>query len=196
MNELPEPLTPQDCDLRSVKHIPIDVRRLRDSDFCALANGWEFKAGIMLYLASWHQVPAASLPDEDEALRVLSKVGKHWRRSKSVALRGWINCSDGRLYHPFIAKLANDAWPNVQRLARKEARRLEVCSFAWERMRSEVFARDNYTCRYCGDRGGRLECDHVNPVALGGPTLRSNLVTACRPCNRSKGSKLLEEWAA
>ncbi len=52
----------------------------------------------------------------------------------------------------------------------------------------------NYTCRYCGARGVRLEADHVIPVARGGATCMKNLATACFPCNRSKGSKLPEEW--
>lgn len=65
---------------------------------------------------------------------------------------------------------------------------------AWELIRALVFRRDDYTCRYCGQRCGRLECDHVIPVADGGSHDESNLVTACFSCNRSKGSKSLEKW--
>lgn len=65
---------------------------------------------------------------------------------------------------------------------------------AWEAIRSLIFRRDDYTCQYCGERGGRLECDHVVPVADGGAHTESNLVTACFDCNRSKGSKSLAEW--
>lgn len=65
---------------------------------------------------------------------------------------------------------------------------------AWMMLRSETFARDDYTCTYCGERGGRLECDHVVPVARGGSDDPSNLTTACRDCNRSKRDKTLEEW--
>lgn len=65
---------------------------------------------------------------------------------------------------------------------------------AWNRIRRSVFERDDFTCRYCGERGGRLECDHVTPVARGGGHEDANLVTACRTCNRSKRDKTLEEW--
>lgn len=66
----------------------------------------------------------------------------------------------------------------------------------WRMLRETVFERDDYTCRYCGERGGRLECDHVQPVARGGSHLLSNLVTACFSCNRSKRDKTLAEWLA
>jgi hypothetical protein len=64
----------------------------------------------------------------------------------------------------------------------------------WARLRAATFARDDYTCRYCGERGGRLECDHVVPVSRGGESEHPNLVTACFDCNRSKRNKTPEEW--
>jgi hypothetical protein len=64
----------------------------------------------------------------------------------------------------------------------------------WARLRSSVFERDNYTCQYCGQRGGKLECDHVVPVSRGGGNDEDNLATACLPCNRSKRNKTPEEW--
>ena len=64
----------------------------------------------------------------------------------------------------------------------------------WARLRSEVFERDNYTCQYCGQRGGELECDHVHPVSKGGSNHTENLVAACKACNREKRAKTLDEW--
>lgn len=53
-----------------------------------------------------------------------------------------------------------------------------------------VWRRDGFRCRYCGkdvhETGVVLEVDHVIPVALGGTDEHSNLVTACRDCNRGK----------
>lgn len=77
---------------------------------------------------------------------------------------------------------------------RRSSRRVHVYSHEWDKFRKAVFARDNFTCQYCGDRGVRLECDHVVPIAKGGLTDMGNLVTACFVCNRSKGAKLLSEW--
>lgn len=64
----------------------------------------------------------------------------------------------------------------------------------WALLRSQVFERDDYTCTYCSDRGGRLECDHKVPLARGGSNDLENLTTACFACNRSKHSKLLKDW--
>lgn len=60
-----------------------------------------------------------------------------------------------------------------------------------KRLRFEVFKRDAFRCVYCGATPSDtvlLECDHVEPVAEGGPTEMDNLVTACRNCNRGKGA--------
>lgn len=67
-------------------------------------------------------------------------------------------------------------------------------SHTWARLRAEVYARDDYTCQYCGERGKRLECDHVVAISRGGTTDLDNLKTACFGCNRSKRAKSLEEW--
>lgn len=66
----------------------------------------------------------------------------------------------------------------------------------WERLRSIVFRRDNYTCRYCGSRQEPLHCDHVIPASRGGAHTTDNLVAACQPCNLSKGDRTPEEWCA
>jgi 5-methylcytosine-specific restriction endonuclease McrA len=36
--------------------------------------------------------------------------------------------------------------------------------------------------------------DHVVPLARGGGHSIDNVVPACRPCNRSKGGKLVADW--
>lgn len=64
----------------------------------------------------------------------------------------------------------------------------------WKIIRLEIFKRDNYTCQYCGIRGGKLECDHIIPVSRDGKNNYKNLNTSCFKCNRSKRAKLLYEW--
>lgn len=64
----------------------------------------------------------------------------------------------------------------------------------WAEIRARIFERDDYTCQYCGARGGRLECDHIHPVSRGGSHDDDNLATACFRCNRSKRDKTLDEW--
>jgi 5-methylcytosine-specific restriction endonuclease McrA len=61
--------------------------------------------------------------------------------------------------------------------------------------RRAVLIRDSYTCQYCGATPGRenLTIDHVHPRSRGGRTEWDNVVAACGPCNRRKGSKSVEE---
>jgi len=59
--------------------------------------------------------------------------------------------------------------------------------------RKEVFARDNYTCQYCGKHTRDLTLDHVIPRSRGGRHTWTNLVSACRACNHRKGGKSPEE---
>lgn len=51
-----------------------------------------------------------------------------------------------------------------------------------------VMKRDRFQCVYCGEPGTdvELEIDHIIPVSKGGSNNFSNLVTACRKCNRAK----------
>jgi 5-methylcytosine-specific restriction endonuclease McrA len=77
---------------------------------------------------------------------------------------------------------------------RQSKKSLRPSAEVWRKIRDYIFRRDNYTCQYCGVRGAKLECDHVIPVAKGGDHEESNLVTACFRCNRSKHTKLLEQW--
>jgi 5-methylcytosine-specific restriction endonuclease McrA len=55
--------------------------------------------------------------------------------------------------------------------------------------RRAVFARDNWTCQYCGARSN-LTVDHVIPRSKGGSSTWDNIVASCAPCNRRKGSEL------
>lgn len=56
--------------------------------------------------------------------------------------------------------------------------------------KSNVFLRDCYKCAYCNTELTKKECtlDHVLPTSHGGKTTFENTVTACGPCNASKGN--------
>ena len=56
------------------------------------------------------------------------------------------------------------------------------------RVRFEILRAHNFACFYCGAPAwmGRLEIDHVIPVALGGKNDPWNLVPACVDCNGGK----------
>ena len=62
-----------------------------------------------------------------------------------------------------------------------------------------LFARDRYSCQYCGkhrrELRGRefLTRDHVIPLSRGGTNTWDNVVTSCSPCNCRKGNRLPAE---
>lgn len=118
-----DPLTPAECDLRGLSFMPLDIR-LFGSEFHARSNDSEWRAGVTLWLRAWHQVPAASLPTDEISLARLAEFGrdvKRWKKVAKGALRGWVEATDGRLYHPVLAAEALKAWD--KRLAfRKRAK--------------------------------------------------------------------------
>lgn len=62
-----------------------------------------------------------------------------------------------------------------------------------------LFARDNYSCQYCGRHRGELRGrqfltrDHILPISRGGGNTWDNVVTSCSPCNNRKGNRLPAE---
>jgi hypothetical protein len=112
MSNAPAPLTPADCDLRDFPHTPLFRSRLFGSSFHAQANDGEWRAGVTLWLKSWDQVPAGSLPNNEVELCRLAELArdlKAWKKLRDGALRGWLLCTDGRLYHPVVAEGINTA---------------------------------------------------------------------------------------
>jgi len=61
--------------------------------------------------------------------------------------------------------------------------------------RANIYARDDYTCQYCGKTfpSEDLTFDHVVPVATGGQKRWDNIVAACFRCNHRKGGRTPEE---
>lgn len=77
--------------------------------------------------------------------------------------------------------------PSVVRLLSQFKRKKKPVKFS----RINVLARDKYSCQYCGKKGkmSSLTYDHVVPRSQGGETGWNNIVTACYPCNFTKGNR-------
>lgn len=104
---------PAHVDLRSHDWMPVDVKRLLGSDTWVEAAD-DPKLGhvlMSLWAASWHQIPAGSLPTKEATLaRMAFCDATTWERYRDRALRAWVLCSDGRLYHPVVAEKAIESW--------------------------------------------------------------------------------------
>lgn len=114
MTELPDPLVPPDVDLRGFSGFMLDVNRLLASELVALGTPEECWAAVMLWCRAWQQSPAGSLPDDDRILSAFSGAGTRWKKVRDMAMRGFIKCSDGRLYHPVLCEEVVSAWRRRQ----------------------------------------------------------------------------------
>ncbi len=110
----PRPFVPAEVDLRGMSGFMLDVDRLLASELVALGTPEECWAAVMLWCRAWKQKPAASLPDDDRVLAAFSGAGKRWAKVRTMALRGFIKCSDGRLYHLVLAAEVMKAWKKRQ----------------------------------------------------------------------------------
>jgi 5-methylcytosine-specific restriction protein A len=64
-------------------------------------------------------------------------------------------------------------------------------SYAWQRLRAAVKARDGHRCVVCGRAADRLDVDHIidwklRPDLALDPT---NLRAVCRPCHNRKATR-------
>jgi hypothetical protein len=112
--KLPQPLVPPEVDLRGMEFMPLKGDILFKSTTWVKGNHEARCAALRLWWHSFaHEVPAASLPDDDTLLSDYAGYGevlKAWLKIKPQAMRGWIKCSDGRWYHKTVAELALEAW--------------------------------------------------------------------------------------
>jgi 5-methylcytosine-specific restriction endonuclease McrA len=95
-----------------------------------------------------------------------------------------------KLEQPLHSASSTYPWPHVIRLVTY----VHVPRAAQRKIsRRALFARDDWSCVYCGESGGRLTLDHVVPRSRGGESVWENVVTSCAPCNLRKGNRLPEE---
>ena len=99
-----------------------------------------------------------------------SRLGKKW----SIAVR---------------TKMSNSAKVEGSQ-ERRSKRWTERKTLEYRLWREAVFLRDNHTCIWCGQRGGRLQADHIKPFSLY-PELRfalDNGRTLCEACHKTTDS--------
>ena len=112
-NELPAPLVPAEVDLRDFAFMPLEVSRLlRSRTWLKARRRPEIGFYLVnLWAGAWHEVPAGSLPDDDDVLADLARcTPARWRKLRGDILAAWVRCADGRLYHPVVAEKAREAW--------------------------------------------------------------------------------------
>jgi uncharacterized protein YdaU (DUF1376 family) len=142
VTELPEPLVPPACDCRDLDGFMLNVERLMASELVALSTHEEIAAALFLWCRAWKQHPAASLPDDDKVLASFARLPlARFKKIKGAALRGFVRCSDGRLYHRVLAAEAINAFERkvaFQRKRNSDAERLRKWRASNKETKSET----------------------------------------------------------
>ncbi len=111
MENFQDPLVPSDVDCTDLDGFMLNVERLMASELVALATHEEVAAALFLWCRAWKQTPAASLPDDDRINAAFSRLSlARFKKVKDRVLHGFVKCSDGRLYHRFLAAEAVKAF--------------------------------------------------------------------------------------
>lgn len=184
MTDLPDPPIPADVNCKGLPYMPLKVVELMESDLAELSSGMEFKAAVLLWCKSWVQVPAGSLPNDDRRLSKYAGVSiEQFDEIKSMALRGWIACNDGNIYHPIICDLALTAWKT-----RKKNSENAIARWAGENRKNAVASKtdasapDNSSGRtekpMRSDMQGKVREEKVRESPL---TPQTNAIASKRP---------------
>lgn len=118
--QLPDPLVPAEVNLQDFGFIPLHIKRLQQSKaWLKCKRRPELAFYLMnLWMRAWHEHPAGSIEADDDVLADAAMCPPRlWPKLRDDLLRGWIECSDGRRYHPVVAELAMGAW--AEKLAQR-----------------------------------------------------------------------------
>ena len=148
-------------------------------------NGEERGAYIEVLIECWETGYVVASDDELATLWP-------WTKDESERRRLWAKVSRCMLPHEMIPNAYYNRRLEEERIrVRDIRRRLRLMREApWDCYRGDVYRRDGASCVYCG-AGADLTIDHIIPQSAGGDHDPGNLVTACRPCNSSKGARRL-----
>lgn len=132
---LPDPPLDRDVDLTDLAYMPLHIARLKSSKSWLICKRRPELGFYMMNLwgAAWHERPAASLDDDEDVLADRAMCHpKEWPIVREDVMRGWVKCSDGRLYHPVVVEIALTSWKskleqrytrNLDRLRKDNKRR-------------------------------------------------------------------------
>ena len=93
----------------------------------------------------------------------------------------------------FMAGEKNANWKGGKYTSERHKAMKQLEYIEW---RKKIFERDDYTCRNCGERGGKINADHIKKWSLH-PELRLDLnngQTLCKDCHLEKTQKDVEDF--
>lgn len=109
----PAPLAPPEVDLSRLAYFPLYIAKLQKSKAWLLCKRMPTltRPLINLWLYAWQQRPAGSIEDDDDVLAEACGLDfDPFQDLREHLLRGWVKCSDGRLYLPAMVPMVEDGW--------------------------------------------------------------------------------------
>ena len=117
---LPDPLVPAEVDCTDLDGFMLNVERLMASELVALSSHEVIGAALLLWCRAWKQTPAASLPNNEKTISGFARMPlARFRKLRDEVMRGFVLCSDGRLYHRTLAVEAINAYERKVAFQRK-----------------------------------------------------------------------------
>jgi 5-methylcytosine-specific restriction endonuclease McrA len=112
---------------------------------------------------------------------------EHWTRAITDVFLGKVEVIEYSRDRTIKAVTREFPMPAVVRVLCRFRRDRYAIRFS----RVNIYARDGFTCQYCGQRfvTEELTFDHVVPRSVGGKTTWENIVTCCVPCNHTKSNR-------
>ncbi len=168
-----------------------------------------YEATIYLYLLRRSHVGAGSSNIRVGKRTIATDCGQGTRAARSnfqhvtellnaLEMKGCITIGDttrdGTLYK---VRLPHEIPAARERMAAAKVPSQSLNYYRDPILRKELFERDKWTCRYCGERvsADNATLDHFVPVSKEGSDAPENLVTCCLMCNAIKSGKTYEEAA-
>lgn len=161
----------------------------KDAQFCSRKCGNKSPIRAQKIKENWYKVNR-KFPSGKNHHRFGKHVSDDMKEKIRKKLTGRKMSMEVRLKK--VGKYAGSKHHNWKGGATKLAEKIRN-SFEYTLWREAVFARDNWTCVWCGVRGSKLNADHIKPFALY-PELRfaiDNGRTLCVPCHKTTDTYLV-----
>jgi hypothetical protein len=110
-----------------------------------------------------------------------NKGKKRWWDSPNCFKKGMTPWNKGKKF-PQVTGDKNPRWNGG---ISPEYKRIRNCPEMRE-LKRQILIRDSFTCKECGQHGGKLEVHHIKPFCLY-PELRferTNVITLCKSCHK------------
>ena len=120
----PAPLVGEGVSMSGNDWFPLEFDRLRKSKWWRRASDTARARNIMLWGEAYKQVPAGSMPDDDDELAEAAGFGMDvdaFLAFKDEIMAPWVLCSDGRWYHPTVCEKVLEAWDRASDRRKRDA---------------------------------------------------------------------------